>query len=244
MATLPARVRVVVSAEQWLVAEAVRAALATRDVDARVLAWPSESPSVPRSRSAERPSRRSDVGLLISDLEAWSQVRAVCFAISRVSTRWIVITGAPRGAVWGAVLDAGASMVLPSSAGLDEIVEVMRLVGSEGGGMPEEERAELRAAWHTAQEDRHRVAERLRSLSPREREVLRLLYVGEPVVRIAERFEVSPATVRSQVKSVLRKLDVNSQLGAVAALGYLLSTDVGEPAPSAPASAADGPDGE
>jgi DNA-binding CsgD family transcriptional regulator len=64
--------------------------------------------------------------------------------------------------------------------------------------------------------------ERAGSLTPREREVLLLLYSGEPVSRIAALFDVSPATVRSQVKSVLRKLEVNSQLAAVAAVRALL----------------------
>jgi two-component system nitrate/nitrite response regulator NarL len=49
-----------------------------------------------------------------------------------------------------------------------------------------------------------------------------MLYAGDPVARIAQLLEVSPATVRSQVKAVLRKLHVNTQLGAVAALDDLL----------------------
>ena len=40
---------------------------------------------------------------------------------------------------------------------------------------------------------------------------------GLAVRAIAELGEVSEATVRSQVKAILRKLDVNSQIAAVAA---------------------------
>jgi len=53
-------------------------------------------------------------------------------------------------------------------------------------------------------------------LSTREREILALLYDGVTVAEIAERTGVSEQTVRSQVKAVLRKLEVNSQLAAVA----------------------------
>jgi DNA-binding CsgD family transcriptional regulator len=62
---------------------------------------------------------------------------------------------------------------------------------------------------------------RMRSLTPRERTVLRLLYAGDNVRSIALLLDVSEATVRSQVKSVLRKLDVNSQLAAIAAFRRL-----------------------
>jgi DNA-binding NarL/FixJ family response regulator len=55
------------------------------------------------------------------------------------------------------------------------------------------------------------------TLTPREQQVLRALSVGLTVPRIAERWVVSEATVRSQVHAVLRKLDVRSQLEAVAA---------------------------
>ena len=53
-------------------------------------------------------------------------------------------------------------------------------------------------------------------LSEREQEVLRALLEGSNVARIAEANVVSEATVRSQVRSILVKLDVGSQLEAVA----------------------------
>jgi DNA-binding CsgD family transcriptional regulator len=62
---------------------------------------------------------------------------------------------------------------------------------------------------------------RMQSLTPRERTVLRLLYAGDGVRSISDMLDVSEATVRSHVKAVLQKLKVNSQLAAVAALGWL-----------------------
>jgi DNA-binding NarL/FixJ family response regulator len=59
------------------------------------------------------------------------------------------------------------------------------------------------------------------SLTPRERQVLRALAQGLTVPRIAERWVVSEATVRSQVHAVLHKLGVRSQLEAVAAAGQV-----------------------
>jgi PAS domain S-box-containing protein len=48
-------------------------------------------------------------------------------------------------------------------------------------------------------------------LSPREQEVLALLRQGLRVPTVAERLSVSQYTVRNQLRSIFRKLDVNSQ---------------------------------
>ena len=50
-----------------------------------------------------------------------------------------------------------------------------------------------------------------RVLTRRELEVVRLLMANERVRTIAERLQVSPSTVRNQLRSVFRKLDVHSQ---------------------------------
>ena len=54
-------------------------------------------------------------------------------------------------------------------------------------------------------------------LSQRERDVLDALVDGRSANTIAAMSFVSITTVRSQIRSVLQKLDVNSQLEAVAA---------------------------
>lgn len=57
---------------------------------------------------------------------------------------------------------------------------------------------------------------RLRRLTFREREILQLLARGERAAGIAEQSFVSLTTVRSQIRSILTKLEVNSQLEAAA----------------------------
>ncbi|MFC3895304.1 response regulator [Lentzea rhizosphaerae] len=57
---------------------------------------------------------------------------------------------------------------------------------------------------------------RLDRLSVREREVLDRLAEGRQAVTIADEFGVSLATVRAHIRSVLMKLQVGSQLAAVA----------------------------
>ena len=60
------------------------------------------------------------------------------------------------------------------------------------------------------------------ALTPRELAVLNHLYDGVSVLAISEEADVSVSTVRSQVKAVLRKLGVSSQLEAVAVYRRLL----------------------
>jgi DNA-binding NarL/FixJ family response regulator len=56
---------------------------------------------------------------------------------------------------------------------------------------------------------------RLELLTPREKQVLGALIEGHNVREIARIGVVSEATVRTQVKSILGKLEVSSQLAAV-----------------------------
>jgi len=59
-------------------------------------------------------------------------------------------------------------------------------------------------------------SERPPRLSPRERETLALLAAGHSTDEIAERMAISRETVRNHIKRVLRGLDANSRVEAVA----------------------------
>jgi DNA-binding NarL/FixJ family response regulator len=226
--------RVAVASDQSLIAEAVRMALTSRGHDAVVIRWPGDA--VPHPRAAPRP-RSLDAGLLLSDLDRWSRVRAAEMVLGRIKVPWLALTTAPRGPAWGAVLEAGARLVLPSTTRLDRIVDVLVEVVQGRAATTPDERADLLAQWRRRRDRRDQIADRLARLTPREHEVLRLLYLGESVTHIAAMLEVAPTTVRSQVKSILRKMDVNSQLSAVVA--YRDASDVfGSSAPDGPGTVA------
>ncbi len=222
---VPGGLRVAIASDQALVSEAVRTALSGRGFSSFTVRWPGEQ-ALPRARRGATPV--PDVALLVSDLDRWSRLRAASLLLSRVATRWVVLTGAPLGPLWGAVIEAGATTVVPSDTTLNEIAEVIRRVARGELITPPAEQDRLLQEWNSLRNERQQLGERMHTLTPREREVLRLLYAGDPVMEIAAMLEVSPATVRSQVKSVLRKLDVNTQLGAVAALGNLLDLDASD----------------
>jgi DNA-binding NarL/FixJ family response regulator len=127
----------------------------------------------------------------------------------------VVVTGSIDRARWGECLSYGARTVLPKSAPLNAILGAIRSIGEGRAILAREERDRLLACFH---EERGRVLDsraRLESLTSREREVLDHLINGEQVREIARDSFVSEATVRTQVKSILGKLGVSSQLAAV-----------------------------
>jgi DNA-binding NarL/FixJ family response regulator len=158
-----------------------------------------------------------EVGLLLSDLDRWSLIQTATLVVERIRVPWVALTTSPRGPFWGGLLAAGVEVVLPGDTGLEHISDLLLSVAQSQVATPADERFELEAAWREMRARHGDVTERIGQLTPREREVLHLMYEGSSVARIAETFEVTPATVRSQVKAVLRKLDVNTQLAAVAA---------------------------
>ncbi|MEO5852664.1 MAG: LuxR C-terminal-related transcriptional regulator [Nocardioides sp.] len=218
MASSPHR-RVAITSDQSLVAEAVGAALTSRGFDVLMVRWPATPLRDEHVAAAPTPPTSSppDVALLLSDLDHPARVAAAVQLMLRLPVPWVVLSGAPRGPVWGELLEVGAAVVAPSSTTLEEVAPTLLAVAEGREAMGPGEREELTAAWRTLKSEQDDLAARVASMTPRETEVLRLLYAGTPVAMIALQLRVSEATVRSQVKRVLRKLDVRSQLAAVAA---------------------------
>lgn len=122
------------------------------------------------------------------------------------------------------LLGLGASEVLPGDAGLDAVARCIEEAANQlphgpapTGVILHRRVAAALSGCHGSPDD-GAARERLATLTPREREVLELLGAGRPVGQIAQTLGSSPATVRSQVRAVRRKLGVHSQLAAVAAL--------------------------
>jgi DNA-binding NarL/FixJ family response regulator len=82
--------------------------------------------------------------------------------------------------------------------------------------MPPEHREKLIAIFHEQSSARSVLRERMDRLSQREREVLAELAKGQRAQAVADGFVVSLATVRTQIRAILVKLEVGSQLEAVA----------------------------
>ncbi|WP_205471491.1 response regulator transcription factor [Nocardioides sp. SYSU D00038] len=221
------RVRVGLASDQPMVLESVRAALAARGLEPVVLAWPDATDATEATDAAlvtRTPARLPDAAVLLSELDAAGQADVVRALVADVPARWLVLSREPRGPGWGAALAEGADAVLPVGTDLATLVDLLDELAAGRPVLAEEERQELLDAWHQVCAGRERTARLLTTLSRREREVLELLDGGASVRSIALEAGVAETTVRSQVRAVLRKLGVGSQLAAVAQLRWAADT--------------------
>ncbi len=114
------------------------------------------------------------------------------------------ITGAD--AVW-----AGAHGFSSKDVCVDDLVMGLATVAAGGSWFP----PHLLTQIHCVLREQWELSSKLSSLSPRERDVLTLLVDGRSRAQIAELLYLSINTVRSHVRTVLRKLEVHSSLEAV-----------------------------
>ena len=131
-------------------------------------------------------------------------------------TQVLVLTGVTDPAVLGTCLEHGAIGIASKGEAFDRLLERIQaaLRGEDVHSIREREDLLAAAREHRAAQARREAA--FSSLSPREREVLDQLASGFGADAIAERTFVSVSTVRTHIQAILRKLDVNSQLAAVA----------------------------
>ncbi len=128
----------------------------------------------------------------------------------------LVVSGSTDRCRLATAVEQGAVGVLSKNVAFETLVSgVIRAARGEEL-MTADERQRLLDELRHARTRRRRLREPLERLSRREDEVLQALCRGRSVSHIARDWVVSEATVRSQVRGVLTKLEVNSQLEAVA----------------------------
>ena len=154
---------------------------------------------------------------MLSDLDRPERIRAAQALLEALAVPWLVLAGPPPGPEWGALYERGAALVMSTEISLDLVSGLLEDLAS--GRVPAQPQhcRDLVRAWRSTAQELDVITSRLDTLTARESQVLHQLYAGVTVGEIAEEWEVSVATVRSQVKAILRKLHVTSQLAAVAA---------------------------
>jgi two-component system, NarL family, nitrate/nitrite response regulator NarL len=158
---------------------------------------------------------RPQVVLLDLELGATTSAARVVQPLAAAEIAVVVVTGSTDRARWGEALFHGACTVLPKSARLNTVLATIRQIGEGRRVLQHEDRDRLLACFHEQRELALDRRARLESLTVREREILEHLTDGHQVREIARESFVSEATVRTQVKSILAKLGVSSQLAAV-----------------------------
>ena len=206
--------RVLIVEDHKLFAEAVDLALSGEGYDVRRIEVP-DDPTAPGALVAAITKHQPRVVLLDLDLGRFGDGVRVIEPIARSGANVVVVTGSEDRARWGDAIRSGARTVLSKSQPLRDILATVRRIVAGLPVLDREERDELVSEWHRHRFEFQGVRERLELLTVREREVLGHLMKGRAVREIAGMSVVSEATVRTQVKSILAKLEVSSQLAAV-----------------------------
>lgn len=216
--------RVVVVAEGGLVAETIVLALSGQGFDAAVVNFPrGRAEVVDARRVIEAGAAR--MGVVVAEIDVVEQWRDVLGLVEGIKLPWVLVTGSNSAARWGGLLAAGCAGVLRMSDGLKALTASVHGVLAGQTAMDPVEHARALGAWHEVGAPQREVLRRIAALSQREWEVLALLADGQSTAGIAEDSGVSEGTVRSQVRAIRQKLNVRSQLAAVAA--YQTATEFG-----------------
>lgn len=208
--------RVVIVEPHPVVGESLELALSRHRFDARLLPPPSDHAST-SALTAQILRARASIVILGTTLDAGDPWMGTIAPLTRAGVDVVILTSTTDQACWGQALRRGARAVLPKSKPLNDLVSIVRRLTEGLRVLDVREREELIA--HAVRRDIEMAGlrELFERLSRREGEVLEHLRNGRTVSQIAALDFVSPATVRTQVKSILAKLEVTSQIAAVGA---------------------------
>ena len=126
----------------------------------------------------------------------------------RPETKLIFLTREDGDAARFAALEAGASAFIHKSRAASEVVDAIRTVAGGGTLITPRTIASLL-------NKRRSMDAQLESLTPREKEVLRLMAEGISSREIASKLGISYTTVRTHIRSLGSKLGVHSKLQAI-----------------------------
>ncbi|MGD9704276.1 MAG: response regulator [Acidimicrobiia bacterium] len=203
--------RVLIVDDHKLVASGLQLALQARGWDAEVASGPTAAAIVEIARTFAPQCVLLDLHLgdVGSGLDFVVPLRDMGAAV-------VLLTSEIDRNVLASALEAGVEGWISKSAYVDEVVVAVEdvLAGrSLIGRTAKEQMLEELRLWRA---DLHHAMSPFERLTLREREVLAAMIDGLSAEDIAAMQTVSLATVRSQIRAVLQKLGVHSQLAAVA----------------------------
>ncbi|GAA3549852.1 response regulator [Nocardioides daeguensis] len=158
---------------------------------------------------------RPHVVLLDLDLGPLGDGRLLIAPLHRAGIQVVVLTATTDRVRWGECLAVGARRVLSKTGTLHTVLDTITALSRGEAVLDPAERGELVALALEKGREQREIRARFETLTRREAVVLGHLMRGESVRDVAHAFVVSESTVRTQVKRILAKLEVSSQLTAV-----------------------------
>ncbi len=166
---------------------------------------------------------RTESGLVLLDLElgrdsAGHRIDGGTLVSPLRAAGWLVLalTDNTTAERIGAALAAGASGAISKTTSFSTLLAALHAALAGHPVNPSAQHRILIDHHQRHQHIHHDLRAALAALTGREREIIELLAAGQRVQTIAAHSVVSVATVRAQVRAVLTKLGVHSQLEAVA----------------------------
>jgi two-component system, NarL family, nitrate/nitrite response regulator NarL len=209
-----AQLRILIVEDHMLFAESLELVLSVEGYDVRRIAVPDNSGS-PGTLLSSLVRLRPRIVLLDLDLGRFGDGTRLIAPLAKAGINVVVVTASSDRGRWGEAIRYGARTVLSKAQPLSNILATVRRINEGLPVMTHEEREDLLRTWHQQRSEIQELLTRLSLLTARESQVLGRLMQGRTVHDIAVLSVVSEATVRTQVKSILAKLEVSSQLAAV-----------------------------
>jgi DNA-binding NarL/FixJ family response regulator len=153
-----------------------------------------------------------DVVLLDLNLGSGRTSISLVAPLVELGARVMVLTGSPDEGLQGAALAAGAHGVFLKHGSLEDLCRTITELTAGEAVLRPADRDQLIAAAQL----RADAVDKVSRLSHREREVLAALVEGQSAETISANQFVALGTIRSHIRAILRKLEVSSQLAAVA----------------------------
>lgn len=184
-----------------------------------------EARKMPVARLSQFLAQLSDgnVGLVVLDLNlgrdsAGKRIMGSDLVEGVRARGWdvLMVSGSEDEPGLDAAIARGALGSVPKSSAFDSLLKTVLLAAAGEPVMAADERQRRTLAYRRHFAEQEDLRRRFDRLSVRELEVLELLADGLRAAAIAKRFVVAMATVRTQIRSILAKLEVTSQLEAVA----------------------------
>lgn len=204
--------RVLVVEDHALVAAGLKMALSNRS-------WCVETTAGPTPRDVVDDAQRFHADCVLMDIHLRNGLGSGIDLIEPLvsaGARVVMLTAERRRAVLAECLEAGAAGWIKLSADLDEVDATLSKVLAGRAIVGRTERAELLERLRSERRASQRAQAIFEQLTPREALVLGALTDGLTAEEIAREHFVAVTTVRSQIRAVLQKLGVRSQLAAVA----------------------------
>lgn len=204
--------RLIMIEDHGLLAESLQAALRAENIEVTRI-WHDDRATLLDEALAAAP------GLLLLDYDLGPTIGTSLDFVAPLTDAdmdVVMVTGITDRLLLAECVREGAVGIIDKAVGFDELLDDIRTVVGGGALMTRHEREELLSRLRVHEAAREQELRAFNDLTAREREVLAALMQGSAADTIAAESVVSVATIRTQIRSILAKLGVNSQLQAVA----------------------------